>query len=87
MFPGVDGEILSVMVEGRRGPCILVMTGGTIRWELGSGVVGVGGLIIVGQMASHTGTWGGVIIPVVTGGTVVGNGGMSALKNPVIVVY
>lgn len=43
-------------------------------------------LVVIVQVATHTGVRCGIVIPVVTGGAITGNGGMSACKDIIIVV-
>ena len=42
-------------------------------------MVGMGGLVIIGVMASEAGIRGVVVIAVVTGGAIVGDGGVGAI--------
>ncbi len=86
MGPAVDGEILPVVVEGGRRPARLIMATGAIRRELSRLVVGIGRLVVVRIVAPETGIRRIVIITVVAGGAVVGNGGVRSLEDVVVVV-
>jgi len=55
VFPAVDGEVLPVMVKsGRHPPWVCGVAGGTICWEIGSKVVGIGRLVVICLMAIYT---------------------------------
>ena len=62
------------------------MTGKTFRRELGRCMRRIGCLVIIIQMASYTGVRGGVVIPVVTSGTIIGNNGMGAVQRIYLIV-
>lgn len=47
MPSAIYGEIVGIMVEGSRLPCVLIMTLRAIRRELSSVVVGVGGIVVI----------------------------------------
>ena len=84
VFPGIDGEILPVMIPGRWSPCSLVMTLIAGGRELGSLVAGIVRLVIVCNMAAGTGIRSIIVIPVVATGT--GKRNMGACKNIIIIV-
>ena len=62
------------------------MAGSTIGTELCRLVVGVGCGIEIRQMTSHAGVGRIVVIAVVTGGAVIGNGGVRAIQCVEIIV-
>jgi len=63
---------------------ICCMTGGTGRCNPGSTVVGVGGIVVVGLVASHAGVGRAVVIPVMAGRT--GGAGMTPGKRVIVAV-
>ena len=63
------------------------MATGTVRGKLCSFVIRICGLVKISQVTTHTSIGRVVVIAVVAGSTVVGNGGMRAIKGVVIVVY
>ena len=79
-------EIGGVVIECCRHPGIFTMTDSAIGRKLQLDVIGVGGLIIVLGVASVAGIRRIVIIPVVAGYTVVGDGGMGPVEGIVVVV-
>ena len=62
------------VIESCRCPCCLTMTVSTCGWELLSDVIGVSRCVIVIGVTTCTGVWCIVVIAVVAGCTVVGNG-------------
>mgnify|MGYP007060900883 FL=1 len=62
------------------------MAEGTIGRELRSGVVGVSRLGIIRRMATVAGVGRAVVIAVVAGSTVIGNGCMSAVQRIIVAV-
>ena len=58
----------------------------TIGGELRSLVVGIGSVVVIGQMAAHTSVGRIVVIAVVTGGAVVGNGSVRSVEGVEIIV-
>ena len=52
---------------------------GAIGRDLLCGVVGVGGLVVVGAVATVTGIRGVVVVSVVANGAVVGDGGVGTV--------
>ncbi len=86
MFPAVNGEVLAIVVESRRIPGVLRVTRGAIGRELGRQVVGVARLRIIEGMASVTGIGRIVVIAVMAGGTVRGNGCVRSLQHVIVVV-
>ena len=73
---GING----IVVKGRGRPSGLGMAGRAIGWELLGGVVGGGGLIVVGAVATVAGVGGVGIITLVASVAVVGNWDMCADK-------
>ena len=73
VFPGINWEILLVMVEGRRIPSCSCMAVLAACWKTGSCVIRVGGRIVFRGMATKAGAWGIVVIAVVAGGAIIGN--------------
>jgi len=78
-------EVL-VVIEGTWCPTAFTVAGGAIRWEVGGSVVWIGGTVVVIQVASDTGVRRIVVITVVAGRTVVGDGSVSAIQLIVVVV-
>ena len=76
--------INGIVIKGRRYPGRLGMAESTVGWELGCGVVWVGGLGVIAVVAAVAGVGGTGIVSVVAGGTVVGDGGMRTVKRPVV---
>ena len=64
MLPGIDRKPVSVMVECRRNPCVLIMAIGACCGKTSSDVIGIGGLVVIGLVASVTGIRGAVVISV-----------------------
>jgi len=83
-MPGIDREILTVMVEGGGYPCGCGMTRLTIGWELGRSVRRIGSLVVIVQVTPNTGIRGGVIVPVMA--LVASGRDMCAGQWPVIIV-
>ena len=86
MRPAVNGEILGVVVKGGRHPGRFAMATGTISRKLRGYVVGVASIVVVCQVAAYTGVGRIVVIAVVTGSTIIGNGRMRAIERIVVVV-
>lgn len=76
MVPAVDGEVLSVVIEGGRYPVCLIVTCCTVRVELCRRMVGVRRLIVLIGMASEAGRRRIHVITGMTGHTVIGDSGM-----------
>ena len=75
-----------IVVKTSRQPGGLCMTALTVRRELSSFVVGVGGSVVIRQVAAHAGVGRIVVITVVAGHTVIGNSRMRAIERIVVVV-
>src|SRR5690606_34860381 len=71
--PGVDGEILVVVVKRGRRPGTLVVTRGAVRGELCLHVIRVGRHVIVLLVTSRAGVWRIGVVAVVTRYAVVGD--------------
>ena len=82
----IDREVLSVVIKCRRLPGILRMTTFTIGRELGRTVIRVCGIIIIHHVSSRTGVRCIGIIPVMTGGTIIGNGSMGPVQCIILIV-
>jgi hypothetical protein len=82
----VNGEILAIVVKGRWHPGIFIMAARTICGELKRCMVGVRGLAEIIRMAPVAGARRNIVVPVVTGSAVVGDGGMCAIESIGIVV-
>ncbi len=54
MFAAVDGKVLGIMIEGRRGPGILRMAGRAIGGKHKCAVVGIGRLIKIILVTTYT---------------------------------
>ena len=77
----------SPVVEGGRGPGVLSMAGGAVRWQLMCSMVRIGGRVVIGSVAPAAGIGRVVVVAVVTGRTVVGNVGVGAVQRIKVVVY
>ncbi len=86
MFATVDGEILTVMIPDRGDPRIRGMTGFTIGWEADLFMVGIIGPVIIVAMAPETGIRRVVVIPVMTGCTVIRDPRMRTGQWPEIIM-
>lgn len=75
-----DERINSTVVKSRRRPGAFTMATFAVRGELSSGMVGVGGCIVIAQMAAHAGIRGIGVIAVVAGIAVVGNRDMRPVE-------
>jgi len=75
-----------VVIETRRRPGAFAVATLTIGGELSSLVVGIGSVVVIRQMASHASVGRVVVIPVVTGRAVVGNGSVRAVEGVEIIV-
>ncbi len=62
------------------------MAGSAIHRQIQPDMIGVGGLIVIGQVAPFTGIGCVVVIPVVTSGTVIGDWNMCSIQYPEIIV-
>lgn len=80
MGSAVDREVLRIMIKRGRLPCCLRMTGRTIGGELQRGMWRINRLVVVLLVASRTGIGRIVIIPVMAGGTLVGNHRVRAVE-------
>ncbi len=69
VFPGIDWEILAVMVEGGRHPDTLCMTRFTVCRELCRSMRRVGGLVVIGHMTAVAGGGRRVVVAGMTGST------------------
>ena len=76
---GTVQGIKTVVVEGRRYPGRFAVAAGAVCGQLLRDVVGVGRLVVIADMASRAGIRGVIIIPVMAGCAVIGNGGMRAV--------
>ncbi len=79
-------RVKTVVVEVRRRPGCLAVTGGAIRGELYCGVVRGGGLIVIVNMTACASIRCVGIVPVVAGYAIVRNGGMRAVQRVKTVV-
>ena len=79
-------RIHCIVIKSSRRPGGLAVTGCTIHGELRGGVVRIGGRIVIGRMTPCTGIGRVVVIPVVTGSTIVGNLRMRSVQGVIIVV-
>jgi hypothetical protein len=86
VLAAVYGEILAIVVEGRWRPGILIMAARAIRGKLQGSMVGVGRLIVIFCVAAVAGIRRAVVVAVVTGSAVVGDGGMCAIESIRIIV-
>ena len=69
-----------VMIETRGNPRVFRVAILTVGRELRSFVVRIGGSIVVGQVTANTGIGRVVVIAIMTGSAVVGNGGMRSVE-------
>ena len=76
---GSRERIKTVVVEGRRNPGRFAVAGGAVRGKLLRDVVGIGCLVVIPDMTARAGIRGVIIISVMAGGAVIGNGGMRAV--------
>ena len=79
-------RVNGVVVEGSRCPGSFYMATGTICRELGCRVVRIGGLVVIGVVATVTGIGRAVIVPVVAGRTICCDGSMCAIQRKVVVM-
>ena len=75
-----------IVIESRRRPCIFIVALGAIGGELVVYVVGVGRGIEIGLVTAGTGIGGVVVIAVVAGRAVIGNGSVRTVELVVVVV-
>ena len=75
-----------VVIETRRRPGAFTVATLTIGGELRCLVVGVGSVVEIRQMASHTSVGRVVVIAVVTGGAIVGDGSVRSIQFVEIIV-
>ena len=83
---GASDGINIIVVKGRRYPGRFRVTRLTVRRELRTGVVRIGGLPVIILMAAKTGVRRVVVIPVMAGGAIIRNGRMFSVKGVVIIV-
>lgn len=86
MLAAIDREILPVVVEISRIPRCFAVTILASRRETRRGVFGIGGLVIIADVASCTSVRGVVVIAVVAGIAIIGNGGVRPFQRVIIVV-
>ena len=86
VFPGVDREILTVVVPICRGPCSLSVAVGAGCWKLRSCMRRTGCLVVVYEVAADTCVGSSVIISVMAIDAIVRYDNMSACQNIIIVV-
>ena len=85
--PSVQDPVIVMDGEGGRTPSRRRgMAGCTVRWEVECGMVGVGRLVVIRQVASLAGVRGIVIVAGMTSGTVVGDGQVRSIQHPEVVV-
>ena len=78
-------EVL-VVIEGTWCPTAFTVASRAIRWEVGCCVVRIRSCVVVIQVTADTGIRRIVVIAVVAGGTVVGDGSVSAIQLIIIIV-
>ena len=66
----------AAVIKCGRNPGGLIVTHRTVCRESGRFVIGIGGSVIICQVATHTGVWCIVVVSVVTCCTIIGNIGM-----------
>lgn len=86
VFSAVDRKIHLVVIKGSRRPGRFAVAAGAVGRKLCGFMVGIGGLVIVGNMAAGAGIWRVGVITVVAGGAVVGYSCMRPFQNIIIVV-
>ena len=74
------------MIPGCGFPGALRVTGLTGCWKLGSLMIRVVGLIVIVLVTSKTCVWGVVIVPVVTGDTLICDDGVRTGKYIILIV-
>lgn len=79
VLAAVNREILRIMVESGRIPGILTVALLAIGRKTGRGMVGIGRLIVVRLVTADTGIGCVVVVAVVAGRALVGNGGMRSV--------
>ena len=82
----VDRKILRIVVKSGGHPGRFAVTARTVGRKLGRHVVGITGPVVVGQVATHTSIGRIVVITVVTGRAIIGNGRVRAIERIVIIV-
>jgi hypothetical protein len=87
VLPGINREVLHVVVEGGRLPGVLTMAYLAVGRILGSRMIGIVCLEIIRCMTTVAGVGGTHIITVVTICTVVGNGGVGTKQYIVIIMH
>ena len=86
VLAAVNRKMLPVVVECRRHPARFRMAGLAVCGKLERRMAGVRRLGIICRMAAEAGVRGIVVIAVVAGGTVVGNGCVRTIKRIIVVV-
>ena len=80
---GING----VVVKSGGHPSGLGVAEGAVGRQLLRGVVGVGGLVVIGAVATVAGIGGIVVVSVVASGAIVGDGGVRPDQSIEVVVY
>lgn len=83
---GVDGEVLGIVLQGRRCPGILGVAGGAVSGELSGSMPRVRGIVVILAVASEAGVGGIAVVPIVASRTIISDSGMSAIEGIVLVV-
>lgn len=86
MFSAVNREIHAVVVKVCRYPDCFTMTVLASRWESGRGVIRIIRLVIVWQVATDAGIGRVVVVAVVAGVAVVGDGRVGAIQRVIVIV-
>ena len=86
MCPTVYREIQAIVIKGGRNPGIFTMTGVAIGRKLGRDVIRVRRSIEISCMAANAGIGGIIVIPIMTGGAIIGNGCMCPIQRIIIIV-
>ncbi len=86
VFSTVNGEVLAIVIEGSGHPGIFRMAALAICGKLCAEVIRVCSLVEIFIVAADTSIGGVVVIPIMAGGTVVGNHSVRPIEHIVLIV-
>jgi hypothetical protein len=86
VFPGINREVLVVMIKCRGNPCIFIMAAGTLIWELQLDVIWVICCVIITLVTSNTCCRSISIVTKVAIGALAGNSSVSSIERVEVIV-
>ena len=74
------GKRIETVIKGRWYPGRFRVTGLTVRWKLRRLVIRIRRVIVISLVTTNTSSWRIVVIPVMAGRTIIGDGGMCPIQ-------